>query len=71
MLLRYEDFVRDPEMHGRAVLDHLGLTPNRMSARRLRQARTSSIGKYERRDAKEIEEAERVANDELELYGYI
>jgi hypothetical protein len=70
MLLRYEEFVQDPQTYGRAALDHLGGTPACAFEKRLDQARASSIGKHERRDVKEIESAERVAGEELTLYGY-
>lgn len=70
MLIRYEDFVREPEEQGKNILDHLGLTPTKGFWRRLQQAHTDSIGKHERRAKHEIEEAERIAKDELELYGY-
>ena len=70
MLLRYEDFVQDPLTHGQAVLDHLGGTPSRTFEKRLSQARTSSIGKHTSRPSEEIRAAERVAAEELQLYGY-
>ena len=70
MLLRYEDFVQDPLTHGRAVLDHLGEMPTRTFEKRLSQARTSSIGKHTSRPSEEIRAAERVAAEELQLYGY-
>jgi hypothetical protein len=70
MILKYEHFVEDPVTHGRAVLEHFGGTPTRAFDKRLAKARTTSIGKYKRRDPDEIETAERIAGDELELYGY-
>jgi len=71
MLLRYEDFVQDPQKYGRAVLEHFGGTPTRAFDKRLARARTSSIGKHETRAPSEIEAAERIARDELILYGYM
>jgi hypothetical protein len=71
MLLRYEDFVRNPESQGRAVLAHFGGAPNATVRRRLGNARASSIGKHEERGSREVEAAERVAKDELEHYGYL
>lgn len=69
--LRYEDFVRQPEAYGQKVLDHLDLEPTKSFWRRLQRAHTSSIGKHTRRSAAELEEAERIAGAELELYGYL
>ncbi|HET6566630.1 MAG TPA: sulfotransferase [Rhodothermales bacterium] len=70
MLLRYEDLMREPAAYGAAVLEHLGLEPSAAFMRRVRHAHTQSIGKYKRRDPDEIRVAERVAGDELALYGY-
>lgn len=70
LLLKYEDFVREPVEHGHRVLKHFGAEPNRSFDQRIAKARTSSIGKHEARDAHEISAAERVARDELMAYGY-
>lgn len=70
LLLRYEDFMRDPKTHGRAVLEHIGAAPNASLKRRLKGAHTASIGKYRRRPHEEVAAAERVAGAELKLYGY-
>ena len=70
MVLKYEDFVQDPVAHGRAVLAHFGGTPTRAFDRRLGKARTSSIGKHQRRNQSDIKAAERIAGEELEIYGY-
>jgi hypothetical protein len=70
MLLRYEDFMREPLKYGRAVLDHLGAAPTPAFRRRVRQAHTRSIGKHRTRPEEEIRAAEQVAGAELELYGY-
>lgn len=71
MLLRYEDFMREPLRHGRAVLDHFGAKPSAAFNRKVQQAHVNSIGKYKRRDPSEVEEAERVAGAELKRYGYL
>lgn len=68
--LRYEDFVQAPEAHGKRILDHLDLKPSRGFLKRVSQAHAGSIGKHERRSDAEIAEAERIAGDELALYGY-
>ena len=70
LLLRYEDFMREPLTYGRAVLDHLGAEPTSAFRRRLQKAHTRSIGKHCSRPAHEIRAAEQVAGAELELYGY-
>lgn len=68
--VRYEDFMRDPGVHGQSVLDHLGAGANVTVRRRLQQARTGSIGKYKRRDPREIAAAERIAGEQLKAHGY-
>jgi hypothetical protein len=70
MLLRYEDLMRQPEKYGKAVLDHLGAKPSKHFWKRLRSAHADSIGKYRKRDKAEVEAAERIAGEELRLYGY-
>ena len=70
LLLRYEDFMREPLTYGHAVLDHLGAAPTSAFRRRLHKAHTRSIGKHRSRSAHEIRTAEQVAGAELELYGY-
>jgi len=68
--LRYEDLVREPQEYGRAAIDFFGGTPNRALEKLLANARTSSIGKYKRRDPDEVAAAEAVARTELEARGY-
>jgi hypothetical protein len=68
--LRYEDLVREPQKYGRAAIDFFGGTPNRALEKLLANARTSSIGKYKRRDPDEVAAAEAVAQTELEACGY-
>jgi hypothetical protein len=70
MLLRYEDFMREPLKYGRAVLDHLGAAPTSAFRRRAQQAHTRSTGKHRTRSEEEIRAAEQVAGPELKLYGY-
>lgn len=71
LFLSYEDFVTDPVTHGEAILNHFGEEATTSFRTQLSKARTSSIGKYKRRDPAEIREAERIAGDELRLYGYL
>lgn len=68
--VRYEDLVSDPKTYGPAIVEFFGGQPTRALERLLANARTSSIGKYKRRPADEIRAAERIAQSELELYGY-
>jgi hypothetical protein len=70
MLLRYEDLMREPDECGRRVLAHLGAAGSSRFTRRLREARTTSIGSFKRRDPEEVAAAERVAGEALRLYGY-
>jgi hypothetical protein len=66
----YEDLVTRPHEEGRRLLDHLGVSGTPAFDRRLSQARTDSIGKHTWRSSDEIERANRLAYDELNLYGY-
>lgn len=71
MFLSYEDLVTAPVTHGEAILNHFGEDATSSFRSQLAKARTSSIGKYKQRDPAEIREAERIAGDELRLYGYL
>lgn len=71
MLLKYEDLVREPLKYGTLVVNHLGGDFNPRLAKLFQQARTSSIGIYQKRDPQEIIAAEKIARQELELYGYL
>jgi hypothetical protein len=70
MLLRYEDLMHRPHEVGMAVLDHLGAPLNPTYKKMLGNAHARSIGSYKKRDAAEVEAAERIAHRELSLYGY-
>ncbi|MEZ4700859.1 MAG: sulfotransferase [Rhodothermales bacterium] len=71
MLLRYEDLMRDPQGYGRAILEHLGEPANKSYMKMLAQAHPRSIGNFKRVNAEDLRDAERVAGDELALYGYV
>lgn len=71
MQLCYEDLVRNPMEHGRAVVDFFGGRPSRAFDKLLSEAHTSSIGKHKQRDPAEVAEAERIAHEELVLFGYL
>jgi hypothetical protein len=68
--VRYEDLMQDPLGYADTFLKHFNATPSKAFYKRLQTAHVASIGKYKRRDAKEIEAAERVAGEELALLGY-
>ena len=70
MMLKYEDLVSAPHTWGPAVLDFLGGERTAAFDKLLDEARTSSIGKYKRRDAREIAEAEAIAASQLSTHGY-
>ncbi|MCS3672813.1 hypothetical protein GGP66_000217 [Salinibacter ruber] len=71
LYIRYEQFMRRPQTVGQKLLDHLGATETRAFRRHLRRARTSSIGKHERRSSEELTRAVEVAGDVLEAHGYV
>jgi hypothetical protein len=62
--------MQDPLGYADTFLKHFNATPSKAFYKRLQTAHVASIGKYKRRDAKEIEAAERVAGEELALLGY-
>jgi len=71
MQVRYEDLVSAPQTHGRSIVKFFVGKPNAALEKRLAQARTSSIGKHQRRDAAEVVQAESIAHEELALFGYL
>lgn len=71
MFLKYEELVNDPLKYGTMVVEHFGSTMNDQLKKRFKRARIRSIGLHRKRDVTEIKEAERIAKDELELYGYL
>lgn len=71
MALRYEDLMREPLKYGQAVADHLGVPLNNWFRKRLKGAHTRSIGLHKQRPAEAIRAAERIAGEELRLYGYL
>jgi len=70
LAVQYEEFMRNPQRIGTAILDHFDAAPNANVRRRLEQAHTDSIGKHWTRSFEEIHSAERLAEEELQLYGY-
>ncbi|MEC4984441.1 MAG: sulfotransferase [Oscillatoria sp. PMC 1068.18] len=71
LLLKYEDLVNDPVNIGKNVVEHLGGSMSDRLRQRFQQAKTSSVGKYKKRDPLEIETATAIAREELKLYGYL
>lgn len=70
LVLKYEEFMHDPVTQGHRVLQHFGAAPTAAFEKRIAQARTSSIGKYKKRAVQEIKEAERIARNDLQAFGY-
>lgn len=68
--IRYEDFMHQPQDTGDELLGHLDADDTRAFRHHLDRARTSSIGKHERRSKNEIQAAERVAGPILSTLGY-
>jgi hypothetical protein len=69
--IRYEDLIRDPVSWGGRIADHFGVPMTRRMGRQIASAHASSVGIHKRRDPKELEEATRVAGDELRQQGYL
>lgn len=70
LVVHYEQFMRHPKRVGEVILDHFGAAANSTVHRRLEQAHTDSIGKHRDRALEDIRSAERLAEEELRLYGY-
>lgn len=70
LVVHYEDLVRDPRQVGADLLDHFDKRPTSTVRHHLENAHDQSIGNYKERPLPEIREAERIAGDELDLYGY-
>ena len=71
LLLRYEDLVSDPLKYGESVVEHFGCRMNERLQKLFKGAHQSSVGIHERRTPQEIEAAQKIAQAELELYGYL
>lgn len=71
LIVKYEDLMHNPLERGREILDHIGCASNGAYDKFLKAARTSSIGKYKKRSALEIAEAEEIAGDQLRKFGYM
>jgi hypothetical protein len=69
--IRYEDLVSDPQLWGAKICEHLDKEMTVAFRRKLSEARTSSIGKYQQRSQEEVEEAMGFAAEELERLGYV
>jgi hypothetical protein len=68
--VRYEDFMHHPHSVGEQILDYLGTEDTKAFRQHLNRARTSSIGKHERRPEHEIRAGTRVAGPVLDTLGY-
>jgi Sulfotransferase family len=68
--VRYEDLITDPLVHGRAIVEHLGLELTPAMRKQLGGAHPRSVGIHQRREQAELVAAERLAGAELETLGY-
>lgn len=71
LCVKYEEFVSDSLLYGGMIADHFGGKMNLHLRKQLQKAHTLSIGIHKKRHPKEIEAAEKVAQTELHLYGYL
>ncbi|HEY9831805.1 MAG TPA: hypothetical protein V6D26_14580, partial [Stenomitos sp.] len=71
LLVKYEDLVSDSLKVGELIANHFGTQMNRQLQKQIKKAHPQSIGIHKRRNPQEIEEAERIAQTELKLYGYL
>lgn len=71
LLVKYEELVSNNLQSGEVIVKHFNSAMNPRLQKQFKKARNSSIGIHKRRDPQEIEAAERVAQAELKLYGYL
>ena len=71
LLLKYEDLVSDPIQYAEVVANHFGCQMNDRLQKAFAGAHNSSVGIYQRREAKEIQAANEIAKAELRSYGYL
>jgi len=69
--VRYEHFMRQPEIVGEKIRCHIGRDDTWAFRRHLNQARTTSIGKYKQRSESENRQALDIAGDTLSDLGYL
>ncbi len=69
--VKYEEFVTDSAIYGEMIANHFGAKMNPQLWKQLHKAHTLSIGIHKKRNPKEIEAAEKVAQTELNMYGYL
>jgi len=71
MFVKYEDLVYDSIVQGKSIVEHFGCTMNDQIHRKLKKANNRSVGIHKKRDYREIKLANKIANRELKLYGYL
>jgi hypothetical protein len=68
--LRYEELCREPDRTGASLAAFLGTAPDRRFRKRIRGARTRSIGVHRRQSAEMIRRAGEVGSPLLGELGY-
>lgn len=73
MFLKYEDLVHEPLKHGESVVKHFGCNMDSRLQKQFKKAKKNSIGLHKKRSnfQEEVEAAEIIAKEELELYKYL
>lgn len=71
LLLKYEDLVSNPLTYGKLVVDHFRGNMNTRLQKKFQQAKKSSIGIHQKRNKEEIDIATKIAQIELDKYGYL
>src|ERR687885_2050869 len=69
--VKYEELVSDSLNYGEIIVQHFGAKMNVRLRQQFTKAHTLSIGIHKSRHPQEIEEAEKIAQTELEIYGYL
>lgn len=70
--IKYENFMRHPEKYKDKILDHLGLNSNKAFENMIENVHTKSIGIFKKnRKTEDIDQANKIAKEELKFYDYI
>ena len=71
LLVKYEELVSNSLKYGEIIVNHFDANMNAQLQNQFKKAHPLSIGVHKRRNPQEIAAAEKVAQTELKLYGYL
>ncbi len=71
LLVKYEDLASNKLNYGDVIVKHFGSNMNPQLQKQFKKAHPCSIGIHKSRNPQEIAAAEKIAQTELEIYGYL